>query len=63
MELTDKHYYIYKIDNQQGLTVEHRELKSVFYKKALRLLDLKKYICITKSLCCITESDTIINQL
>ena len=26
MGLTDTHYYIYKIDKQQGPTVEHREL-------------------------------------
>ena len=55
------HNAIFKIDNQQGPTVQHRELCSIFCnnlngKRIWKRLDT--CICITESLCCTPETNT-----
>ena len=53
----DEHITIYKTDNQQGPTVQRRELYSVFCDN---LYEKRMNICIriTKSLCCTPETKT-----
>ena len=56
------HAGIFKISNQEGLTVQLRELCSILYnslngKRIWKRIDK----CITKSLCCTFETNTIIN--
>ena len=57
----DWHIYtaVFKIDNQQGCTVQHRELYSIFCnnlngKRIWKSID----ICITESLCYTSETKT-----
>ena len=59
------HAAIYKMDKQQGPTVEHRELCSVLCnnlngKRIWKRIDIHVYtcICITESLCCTPETGT-----
>ena len=53
------HSTIYKIDNQQRPTVEHRELYSIFWDNLYQKRILKRMdICITESLCCTPETNT-----
>ena len=49
----------YRRDNQQGPTVEHRELYSVSWE-TITEKNIKKnvYMCITDSLCCMAEINT-----
>ena len=47
---------IYKMDKQQGPTVQHRELYSVSYNKPYG--KEYEYICITESLCYISATNT-----
>ena len=55
---------IYKVDKQQGPTVQHRELYSIlcnglYGKESEKRLDI--CIRITDSLCCTAESNTILS--
>ena len=68
------HTTIYKRDNQQGPTVEHRELYSVFCNLGKRIWNIiireknnnlygkriqqRIDVCITDSLCCTEETNT-----
>ena len=59
----DRHVYttIFKIDNQQGPTVQHRELGSIFCnnrngKRIWERIDI--CICISESLCCTPDTNT-----
>ena len=52
-----KHTTIYKIDNQQGPTVKHRELYSISCNNPSWKRILKR-IYITESLCCTPETNT-----
>jgi len=58
---------MYKTDKQEGPTVQHRELYSLFlitYKrKASEKEYIYTYICIYESLCCTPETNNIVNQL
>ena len=52
---------IYIIDKQEGPTVQHRELYSIFYnnldgKRIWKRMDI--CMCITESLCCTPETNT-----
>ena len=56
------HTTIFKIDKQQGLTIYYRELCSIFYKNLSGKRNLKRMgicICITESLCCKPETNTL----
>ena len=56
---THTHTTIYKIDNQEGPTVQHRELYSVFCDNLYEKRILKRLsIRITESLCCTPETNT-----
>ena len=53
-------------NNQKGLTIQHRELRSIFCnnlngKKNWKRIDT--YICISDSICFVPEANTIVNQL
>ena len=51
----------FKTDNQQGPTMQHRELCSIFCKNQNGTIIWKgidTYICITKPFCCILYSNT-----
>ena len=48
---------IYRMDKQQGPTVQHRELYSISCDKPYGK-EHKKYVCITESLCCTAEINT-----
>ena len=53
------HTAIFKIDNRQGPTVQHRESTQYFvitYKG--KESEKNMYICITESLCCTPETNT-----
>ena len=59
------HTAMFKTDNQQGTTIKHRELCSVFCnnlngERIWKGIDT--FTCITESLCCIPETNTV-NQL
>ena len=57
----DVHTAVFKMDNQQGPKVQHRELCSILYNNLKREKNGKvidKYIGITESLCCIPETKT-----
>ena len=56
MGLTDT--IIYKIDKQQGFTVEHRELYSTSITEKNILILSEIYV--TESLCCTPETNTIL---
>ena len=57
---------IYKIDSQQGPTIEYGELYSIFYN-FIREKNLtknmcnwkNKYTCISESLCCTPKTNTL----
>ena len=52
---------IYEIDNQQGSTIEHRELYSIFSNKLYGEIIWKRMTvctCITESLCCTAETNS-----
>ena len=51
---------IHRMDKQQGPTVQHRELYSIFCDKPDGKEYVKEYIyiCITESLCCTSEINT-----
>ena len=57
-----KHTTIYKIDDQQGTAVEHRELYSIFhndlYGKKKSKQRMNVCICVSDSLCYTAESNT-----
>ena len=51
---------IYKIDEQQGPTVQHRELYSVHYNNLGKTVKrIHTYTCVTESLCCTPETNTL----
>ena len=55
------HTIFFKIDNQQGPIVKHRELFSIFYNNLDGKIILKRIdicICITELLCCTPETNT-----
>ena len=52
---------IYKIDNQKGLTVQHRELYSVPCNK-LQCKRIKDVYISTESLCCTPETRNIVKS-
>ena len=49
--------FIYRMDKQQGLTVEHKELYSISYDKP-KWKRIFKNIYIYESLCCTAEINT-----
>ena len=60
-QVTIKHTAIFKLDNQQGPTVQHRELCSIFCNNLIGKRIWKRIhicICITESLCCTPETNT-----
>ena len=55
------HTSIFKIDNQHGPAIEHRELylilcNDLYGKRTLKRVDI--CICITESLCCTPDTNT-----
>ena len=57
----DVHTTIFKINNQQGPTVQHKERCSIFCNKlnGKRIGErIDTCICITESLCCTPETNT-----
>ena len=52
------HTTIFKIDNQQGSIVYHRELCLVFCNNQNGKRFQKRIVCITESLCCTPETNT-----
>ena len=55
------HTILFKIDNQQGPIVKHRELFSIVYNSLDGKIILKRIdicICITELLCCTPETNT-----
>ena len=58
----DIHTTIYKINNQQGPTIQHRKLCSIDHLNGKRIRK-RIDICITESLCCMHETNiTFVNQ-
>ena len=54
----------YRMDKQQGPTVQHRELYSISCDKPYGKVYEKEYICITESFCCTAKiKHNIVNQL
>ena len=54
-------HIIHATDNQQGPTVQHRELYSISRNKIYKRKESGKkqiYACITQSLCCTPETNT-----